>query len=164
MGHGASSESRSGQPLPRHGGMVDPNGNLVMYYGAIESTAAMLQLLIDAGGDVNRSSGGEPPLFSAVQAWKVDNVRVLLAQPSLDCTAPREGETPEQCARIIRRCAVANMIAQEVSGKGLPGWDRLQEDSKGVERLIVLAVCVWRCCHWKIARRAKLVRPLFLFV
>ena len=100
---------------------ADPNGDSVMHYGAHDSTAAILQLLIDAGGDVNRESGGQPPLFPAV--WgdnSEDNVRVLLAQPSLDFTIKYEGKTPEQYARDEGEPALADMIAQEVSGKGLP--------------------------------------------
>ena len=58
---------------------ADPNGDDVMYYGTIRSTAAILQLLIDAGGDVNRSSHGQPPLFWAVGENREDKVRVLLA-------------------------------------------------------------------------------------
>ena len=43
---------------------ADPNGDNVMYYGACHSAPGILQLLIDAGGDVNQSSGGVPPLFT----------------------------------------------------------------------------------------------------
>ena len=64
---------------------ADPNGDEVMYYGARGSTADILQPLIDAGGDVNRKSRGEP-LLHAVHGSSEDNVRVLLGQPSLDCT------------------------------------------------------------------------------
>ena len=104
--------------LLSHG--ADPNGANVMWYGACHSTAAMLQLLIDAGGDVNRECCEEPgpPLFPVV--WDgngEDNVRVLLAQPSLDLTIKCDGESPEENARNADRPAVADMIAQEVSGK-----------------------------------------------
>ena len=59
--------------LLSHG--ADPNGEGVMWYGAWYSTAAILQLLIDAGGDVNRASGiyGGPPLFTAVEYNSKDN-------------------------------------------------------------------------------------------
>ena len=52
--------------LLSHG--ADPNGVDVMFYGARNSTTAILQLLIDAGGDVNRKSSGDPPLFAAT-SW-----------------------------------------------------------------------------------------------
>ena len=95
---------------------ADPNGDEVMYYGARNSTAAILQLLIDAGGDVNRSSGGRPPLFSAVWNNSEDKVRVLLAQPALDVAVRYDGKVPEQFARYWDRHALADVIAQEVSG------------------------------------------------
>ena len=120
--------------LLSHG--ADPNGDAVMWYGTYYSTAAILQLLIDAGGDVNRESCGQPPLFTAVRGNNSeDKVRVLLAQPSLDFTIKHKGKTPEQYARDYPRPAVADMIAQEVSGKGLP-----------VFTACALTVCVWRCC------------------
>ena len=105
--------------LLSHG--ADPNGDNVMYHGARDSAASILQLLIDAGGDVNRSSVGRPPLFTAMVGDNVDdNVRVLLAQPCLGLTITYSGETPEQYARYIGKPALADMIAQEVSRKGLP--------------------------------------------
>ena len=104
--------------LLSHG--ADPNGDGVMSWGAYVSTTAILQLLIDAGGDVNRKSSGEPPLFPAVRSYNSkDNVRVLLAQPSLDFTIKYNGKTPEQYALDNGKPAVADMIAQEVSRKGL---------------------------------------------
>ena len=107
--------------LLSHG--ADPNGDEVVYSGAFRSTAAILQLLIDAGGDVNRESCGRPPLFPAVLSISnsKDTVRVLLAQPSLEFAIESyDGETPEQYARDFGTPVVADMIAQEVSGKGLP--------------------------------------------
>ena len=96
---------------------ADPNGDMVMWQGACKSTAGILQLLIDVGGDVNRESGGRPPLFPAVEGFNSeDNVRVLLAQPSLDLTIKSDGKTPEQYARARHRLALADVIAQEVSG------------------------------------------------
>ena len=99
---------------------ADPNGDSVMYYGARCSTAGTLQLLIDAGGDVNRKSAGMPPLISTVDGDnREDKTLVLLAQPSLDLTIQYAGHTPEQWARAFGWPAVADIIAQEVSGKGL---------------------------------------------
>ena len=45
--------------LLSHG--ADPNGPFVMFNGARWSSITMLQLLIDAGGDVNRNSSEMPP-------------------------------------------------------------------------------------------------------
>ena len=71
--------------LLSHG--ADPNGEGVMWNCTCNSTAAILQLLIDAGGDVNRESLGKPPLFTAfIGTASEDKVPVLLAQPSLDFT------------------------------------------------------------------------------
>ena len=50
----------------------------------------------------------------------MDKLLVLLAQPCLDFTTKYEDKTPEQYARDNDRPAVADMIAQEVSRKGLP--------------------------------------------
>ena len=102
--------------LLSHG--ADPNGDQVMHHGAYYSTAAILQLLIDAGGDVNRNSGETPPLFSAIVGrTRQAEVRVLLAQPSLDLTIKHNRKTPEQYARDRDEPALAVMIAQEVSGR-----------------------------------------------
>ena len=139
--------------LLSHG--ADPNNDKVMYNSAYNSTAAVLQLLIDAGGDVNRESWGEPPLFPAVRGDNSEvSVRVLVSQPSLDLTITYGGRTPVEYAR--GRCSpfMADMIAQEVSGKGLPVLLLLA-------RCVVGADGVWRCCGWQISRRETLVRPLF---
>ena len=53
--------------LLSHG--ADPNGDRVMQCGAGDTTAAVLQLLVDAGGSVNREGLNDvwgPPLFHAV--------------------------------------------------------------------------------------------------
>ena len=102
---------------------ADPSGDRVMFFGARRNSAAVLQLLIDAGGNVNSESDGQPPLFAAVWGMVVgevseDSVRVLLAQPCLDVTTEFDGQTPEQYARDNGELAVADMIAQEVGGKG----------------------------------------------
>ena len=136
--------------LLSHG--ADPNGDEVMFHGAYRSTAAILQLLIDAGGDVNRLSGSRPPLFWAVWCGnRKDKVRVLLAQPSLDLTINLyAGKTLEQHARARGKPALADTIAQEVSGRGFSFcWGSGCAD--GVW---------WCCCGSQIARRPTLVRPL----
>ena len=99
-----------------------PNGDSVMFCGTYHSTAAILQLLIDAGGDINRKSNDEPTLFTAVRGFKSEgNVRVLLVQPSLDFTITYDGKRPEKYARDKGKPVVADMIAQEVRRKGLAG-------------------------------------------
>ena len=115
---------------------ADPNGDVVMFYGAFNSTAAILQLLIDAGGDVNRESGGVPPLSAVPGRNSEDKVRVLLAQPSLDLTITYNGKTPEQHARDCGRPAVAAMIAREVSGNGASRF------AGETTALLVVTVCV----------------------
>ena len=107
--------------LLSHG--ADPNGHKVMYYGARYSTVAILQLLIDAGGDVNLESWNVPPLFAAVDGGGEDKVRVLLAQPSLDLTIQYNGKAPEQFARHKGKPALADMVAHEVSGEGTAHFD-----------------------------------------
>ena len=97
--------------LLSHG--ADPNGDKVMRFGAIFSTAAILQLLIDAGGDVNGNGGRPQPLFSAI-LYLEGNAQLLLAQPCLDL-----GDTPKLYA-LVFRSPLADVIAQEVSGKGFP--------------------------------------------
>ena len=104
--------------LLSHG--ADPNGKEVMFRCASFGTTAILQLLIDAGGDVNRESNHQPPLFWAVEDNSEDKVRVVLAQPSLDFTILFEGQISEQYARDEDKPALADMIAQEVSGNRLP--------------------------------------------
>ena len=135
--------------LLSHG--ADANGHEVMYFAAYSSTAGVLQLLIDVGGDVNRQSWNVPPVFAAVDGGGEDKVRVLLAQPSLDVTATYKGKAPQHHARDEGRRDLADMIAQEVSvGSGDFGGNSLLAD-------------LWTCLAvgWQIARRATLVRPLF---
>ena len=52
--------------LLSHG--ADPNGDFVMCNGVLIRSPDILQLVIDAGGDVNRDSGGRPLLFWAIQS------------------------------------------------------------------------------------------------
>ena len=102
--------------LLSHG--ADPNGDHVMYSAVGWSTAGILQLLIDAGGNVNRKSYGQPPLFTAaVGDHSEDSMRVLLAQPSLHLTLTYDGKSSQQYARDKGKPALADMIAQEVSGR-----------------------------------------------
>ena len=144
---------------------ADPNGNDAMYYGAVESTADILLLLIDAGGGVNRECDGRAPLFWAVHGNSEDKVRVLLAQPTLDFTITSNKKTPEQYARDSRRVkpAVAALISQEVR-IGLQPRE-LKGSRRGIPRcnhIPLSCLRCWRCCglHWQRARRAALVRLL----
>ena len=98
--------------LLSHG--ADPNGDSVMHYAAWSFTAAVLQLLIDAGGDVNRYSGFQRPLFLAVHFNCENHLRVLLAHPYLDLAVTCDDRTPEQYAHHFGKPALADMIAQEV--------------------------------------------------
>ena len=129
---------------------ADPNGPLVMGNAARQSTAAVLQLLIDAGGDVNRNCSGAP-LFCAVEGNGLDKVRVLLAQPSLDFTIEFYGYTPEQYARDYCKPVMADMIAQEVSDVTL---------TLSLAGADVVSVCGAVVAAQR-ARRAALVRPDF---
>ena len=94
---------------------ADPNGDGVVYYGVLGNAVRILQLLIDAGGDVNRTSGGRQPLFAAVAQCSEDVVGTLVALPSLDFTIQYEGKSPELYARERLKVAEAEVIAQEVS-------------------------------------------------
>ena len=86
-----------------------------MFDGAVSSAADILQLLIDAGGDVNKSSWGCLPLHSALYNGRDDNVRVLLAQPSLELNVKYDNKSPEAYARSEGKSALADMVALEVS-------------------------------------------------
>ena len=93
---------------------ADPSGDGVIYRAACWSTVGILQLLVDAGGDVNWSSGSEPPLYCTVLNDRRDKARVLLDQPSLDVTTTYRDKPFERHARDWRRAALADMIAHEV--------------------------------------------------
>ena len=92
------------------------NAGNVMYYGACYCASAILQLLVDAGGDVNKRSDGRPPLYWALSLNRECSLSVLLSQPSLDVTAAFEGKTPEQYAADRDYIALADMITLEVGG------------------------------------------------
>ena len=94
---------------------ADPNGDSILLLAAVAKTAAILQLLIDAGGDVNRKSGSRPPLFWAVHKERTELVGLLLAHPRLDLTVTYNGQSPEQYAHDYSP-ALIGMLAQEVSG------------------------------------------------
>ena len=119
--------------LLSHG--ADPNRSDVMYCSVRESTPDILQLLIDAGGDVNQKFGvaQRPLLFSAVlvndsesvPGTAADFVRVLLAEPSLDLDAKLDDKTPEMCAFDAGKPALGDLIAHEVK----PGFSLVRSRS-----------------------------------
>ena len=90
-----------------------------MYHAVCNSTPAILQLLIDAGADVNRESGSvldvRPPLMWATAVKAEDCVRLLLAHPATDVTAAYKGRTAEQVARDRYYPALGDLIAHEAS-------------------------------------------------
>ena len=94
---------------------ADPNGDKVMWAGAVHGAPDALQLLIDAGGDVNREYHGMVPLFWAIEAERHENVIVFLGQPSLDLTVTYYGSTALDYARNQGIPDIADTIAQEVS-------------------------------------------------
>ena len=102
--------------LLSHG--ANPNGDRVMHFAVSYSTADMLQLMIDAGGDVSRKSNGMLPLFWAMLGNFVDKLRVLLEQPSLNLAVTFGDRTAQQHARDFDKPALAGMITEEVSGGG----------------------------------------------
>ena len=143
---------------------ADPNADGVMYSGAWDSAACILQLLIDAGGNFNDDSSGRALIFLVAEGNNDDVLRVLLAQPSLDLTVTYQRKTPEEYTRDNEcvKPALANMIALEVSRGCLlctcleGASDRTQVCSHS---MLVCSLC-WHCCDWQVGRRAVLVRSL----
>ena len=128
--------------LLSHG--ADPNGDDAMESAAFCSSAGILQLLIDAGGDVYERGYGVL-LFPALWGNRADCVRVLLGQPCLDIAFNHSGKTPEQYERQFGEAAVADMMAQEVSGE--LSVEKCPSGSHGLGR-----------CGRQRVRRATLVR------
>ena len=132
---------------------ADPNGDLVMWYGTRNGVPAILQLLIDAGGDVNRKCGGSRPLERAVQRDIGDTlVPLLLAEPSLDCARAFGVRPLEVAVRAVAIPALADAIVHEVTQRV---WDvvfiLLLRRGGGEQRLrCVLAILTAdvRCCAW----------------
>ena len=95
---------------------ADPNGYWVMHTAVCHGTADVLQLLIDAGGDVNAESCGMSPLYIAVSftVGAREAVTVLLAQPTLRLTAAHDVVAPEQFARNSGLHELADTIGREV--------------------------------------------------
>ena len=98
--------------LLAHG--ADPNGDEVMWVGAGLSTPEILQLLIDAGGDLHWESHGVPPLFKAIQRGNTEAVVLLLAQPLLELSTTWQDWVAAKYARNRDEDAIAALIVQEV--------------------------------------------------
>ena len=115
--------------LLAHG--VDPNscrdddrsGLTFVGLAAGISSPEVLQLLIDAGGDVNKGLERSNPLCGTLCSKYADegNVRVLLAEPSLDLArATWIGKAPERYAPEWLKPGAGDMIAMEVwHGRGV---------------------------------------------
>ena len=127
--------------LLQHG--ADPNAADVMYAAARYSTPEVLQLLIDAGGCVNRESHSRPPVF-----WVKDdaNAAVLLGQPLLDLAVTFEGKTPEQCARSHGTASVAALIEAEVGG--IMGNVKVLAAPKSCVSHVCCALLLWWLWWW----------------
>jgi ankyrin repeat protein len=96
----------------------DYSGETSVLVGAIDSTADIVQLLIDCGGSVNEAANdGQTPLI-AVVSWNFGDaaarLSVLLACGDLDLDAKYDGKTAEEWAVERRRNALASAIAAEV--------------------------------------------------
>jgi ankyrin repeat protein len=92
-------------------------GRTSVWAGARDSTADILQLLIDGGGSVNEADNvGRTPLIALV----IDNygdavvrLQMLLACPELDLNSKYEGKTAEEWAVDMGYSELAVAIAQE---------------------------------------------------
>ncbi len=92
-------------------------GETSVWKGAFESTADILQLVINGGGNVNEPNNyGEAPLI-AVGLWNKGNapgrLQVLLACPELDLDATYQCKTAEQWAATADYPELVVAIAQE---------------------------------------------------
>ena len=90
---------------------ADPNGHMVMPYCATTASTDILQLVVDAGG--GEGCGVLLPLLLAIAYKRTNNVRLLLAQPSLAITDG--GVFLETHARGEGCHGLADIIAREVS-------------------------------------------------
>jgi hypothetical protein len=92
-------------------------GATVMWRGAFGSTADILQLLIDSGGDVNEPmNNGDPPLLALVKYNSGDaaaRLEVLLACPELNLDAACDGTSAEEWGVSKGNPELAAAIAEE---------------------------------------------------
>ncbi len=103
-----------------HGG--NPNaqdcwGKTPVWAAAYDGTPEVLEALLDAGGDVNATRSGVPPLV-VLAGYGLGDVRprlaLMLAHPALDLQATYQGKRAEEWARDRGRHDVAVLIAAEV--------------------------------------------------
>ena len=78
------------------------------------ATGALFKIVVAAGGDVNRVSGGRPPLFNAVEARNEETARALLEDPRVDLATLHTGMSAEEYARDRNRPGIEVEIAREV--------------------------------------------------
>jgi hypothetical protein len=92
-------------------------GTTSAFAGAAFSTAGILQLLINGGGNVNeQDTYGQTPLIAVVLGNKGDaavRLQMLLACPELDLGAKYEGKTGEEWAAKLGYMELAVAIAEE---------------------------------------------------
>ena len=99
---------------------ADPNGDGVMADAVAVSTLPVLQAVVDAGGDVNRDSDGQLPLFTAIcsqgtRSEVESKVSLLLAIENLNVDATNsDGLTAVQYARSKGKVHTASIIALAV--------------------------------------------------
>ena len=131
--------------LLSHG--ADPNGDGVMVAGVWYGCPDTLQLLIDAGGDVNKPCPSEVPLAIAVRRARGATVGLLLAQPRVDLNASSGAmsRTMEQLAAAYGEPDIALLVAQEVSEASLrpPGVAGVGDDSVVCGGVVVVTRCIW---------------------
>ena len=92
--------------LLSHG--ADPSGDSVMYCGVLGSSDAILQLLIDAGGDVN----GHDLILTAMAVPR--RLQLLLDQPLLNLNVKYNGVYPALYARMRGLAEASELIDYEV--------------------------------------------------
>jgi ankyrin repeat protein len=93
------------------------NGVTSVWCAAMDSTADILQLVIDGGGNANKPcNNGQTPLIALVRYNKGDaavRLKVLLACPDLDLDAQFLGKTAEEWAAYMSHVELASAIAEE---------------------------------------------------
>ena len=96
---------------------ADPNAGNALHLSVKSDPPDILQLLVDAGADVNYDGRFGRAIFSAVDGYASEGcLAVLLAQPSLDLfvTHAHYHTTPAQYARAMCRSRPCAMVEQEV--------------------------------------------------
>ena len=125
---------------------ADANADDVMRMAVTSTSSTLLQALIDGGGDVNRASNGDLPLFTLLERYEdatgAPRLRLLLSQPDIDLTVTKQRMTPEQFARSRGKPRMAMMIRDEVWWwlplmTKCPGHPRTRVECTGSIRSIV---------------------------